>query len=216
MKKCDCYHIEEEIIGWHTPVDPKIKMISKCWGTKEREKCSCGGDRTKCDFYPEVRKKAYKEDNMLIDTIETDNKIISFLLDQHAQTKNANFIIAASVIDHLIRENRYLTTEHKWISVEDRLPESGIHCLLCCDIKRYDGTHRQYVCDGYYAAKYTEECSNVDDDVATEYNEEDDEYYLCEGWYEVINNWDDYSSVAIDDFVTHWMPLPSPPTEKEN
>lgn len=28
-----------------------------CWGTKEREKCSCDGDRNKCDFYPEKRKE---------------------------------------------------------------------------------------------------------------------------------------------------------------
>lgn len=27
-----------------------------CWGTKEREACSCGGDRSLCDHYPESRK----------------------------------------------------------------------------------------------------------------------------------------------------------------
>ena len=32
----------------------------ECWGTKEREVCKCGGDPTKCDFYPEVRAKAPK------------------------------------------------------------------------------------------------------------------------------------------------------------
>ena len=61
MKECDCYHTEEEIIGWHTPVDPKTKMTSRCWGTRECEECSCGGDPTKCNFYPEVREKALKE-----------------------------------------------------------------------------------------------------------------------------------------------------------
>ena len=58
MNKCDCYHTEEQIIGWHTPVDPKTTIVHKCNGTKERDECSCGGDRTKCDFYPEVREKA--------------------------------------------------------------------------------------------------------------------------------------------------------------
>ena len=24
----------------------------QCWGTKEKEECSCGGDRKKCTFYP--------------------------------------------------------------------------------------------------------------------------------------------------------------------
>ena len=156
---------------------------------------------------------------MKIDKIVTDDDLIAFLLDQHKQSGNPNFMSAAHTIERYRRSYEIFSwalSQREWISVEDRLPESGVHCLLCCDIKRYDGTHRQYVCDGYYAAKYTEECSNAGDDAATEYNEEDDEYYLCEGWYEVINNWDDYSSIAIDDSVTHWMPLPTPPTEKEN
>ena len=101
--------------------------------------------------------------------------------------------------------------KQEWISVEDRLPESGVRCLLCCDVKRYDGTHRQYICDGYHAERFKEECYSADDECVTEYNEETDEYYLHEGWYECINNWDDYSSIAIDDKVTHWMPLPEPP-----
>lgn len=114
--------------------------------------------------------------------------------------------------------NKGYRKQSEWISVEERLPESGVHCLLCCDIKRIDGTHRQYVCDGYYAERWKEECCNVDDDAAIEYNEENDEYYLLEGWYEVIKNWDDYSSIAIDDTVTHWMPLPEAPkmTRKED
>jgi hypothetical protein len=98
-----------------------------------------------------------------------------------------------------------------WISVDERLPESGVPCLLCCDIKRIDGTHRQYVCDGYHVERWKEGCPNYGGDCAVEYNEEDDEFYLCEGWYEVINNWDDYNSIGINDTVTHWMPLPEPP-----
>ena len=35
--------------------------MSRCFGTKERDICSCGGDRSKCDFYPEVHEKAQKE-----------------------------------------------------------------------------------------------------------------------------------------------------------
>lgn len=101
--------------------------------------------------------------------------------------------------------------KNEWISVDERLPESGVHCLLCCDIKRIDGTHSQYVCDGFHAERWKIPASGVDDDCVTEYNEEDDEYYINEGWYEVIKNWDEYTSIAIDDTVTHWMPLPKPP-----
>ena len=33
---------------------------SRCLGTKEVETCSCDGDESKCDFYPEKRKAAEK------------------------------------------------------------------------------------------------------------------------------------------------------------
>ena len=44
MEKCNCYHEEYNRI--------------ECWGTKERETCSCGGDETKCDFYSQKRASA--------------------------------------------------------------------------------------------------------------------------------------------------------------
>ena len=32
------------------------------------------------------------------------------------------------------------------------------------------------------------------------------------GWYECIDNWDDYTGVAIHEGEpSHWMPLPAPP-----
>ena len=36
---------------------------SRCLGTKEVETCSCDGDESKCDFYPEKRKAAEKKMN---------------------------------------------------------------------------------------------------------------------------------------------------------
>lgn len=101
----------------------------------------------------------------------------------------------------------------KWISVKERLPESGVHVFVCCERTGYMGHKTQYVCDGFYAGKYKVKVGWHDDDTASEYSEEDDEFYLEEGWYEVIKNWGDYDSVVIDDRPTHWMPLPEP---KEN
>ena len=64
MNKCDCYHTEirrrytyNQFTG--APIGHDIE-IGVCWGTKECEQCSCGGDTCKCDFYPEVRNKGRK------------------------------------------------------------------------------------------------------------------------------------------------------------
>ena len=101
----------------------------------------------------------------------------------------------------------------EWISVAERLPESGVHVLLCCEMRLIFGGAGRYVCDGFYAAQWKVCAGGFPDECAAEYSEEDDEYYLFEGWYEVIKNWDDYNSVVIGDFVTHWMPLPEPPQD---
>ena len=105
-------------------------------------------------------------------------------------------------------------TVQEWISVKDRLPENGVHVLLCCETHRYGGEIAgKYVCDGYYAEANKIIAGGFPEECDCEYSEEDDEYYLREGWYEVIKNWDDYNSVAVKDFVTHWMPLPQPAEE---
>lgn len=61
MNKCDGYRTIERLR--YTPFGnyKYYATIGVCNGTKERDECSCGGDRTKCDFYPEVREKAFNE-----------------------------------------------------------------------------------------------------------------------------------------------------------
>lgn len=65
MKKCDCYHIQPTIKYRYNPTTsapiPFTAQEGVCWGTKEMDICSCGGDKTKCDFYPEVREKTLQE-----------------------------------------------------------------------------------------------------------------------------------------------------------
>lgn len=41
-----------------------------------------------------------------------------------------------------------------------------------------------------------------------EYSEEDDSWWIPEGWYEVCDYFEDYSYTEITDKVTAWMKLP--------
>ena len=47
---CECYRDEKNFLG----------KVGVCWGTAERDACSCGGDKSKCDFYPSVREEEKK------------------------------------------------------------------------------------------------------------------------------------------------------------
>ena len=64
-RECDCYrtrnvrrYLTEYEKGFYAAlhdgvtVDYTVENQSYCVGTKERECCTCGGDRRKCDFYP--------------------------------------------------------------------------------------------------------------------------------------------------------------------
>ena len=58
MKRCESYREtirRERLLGCLTAVDVRYGY---CNGTRERDICNCGGDPTKCDFYPEIREKA--------------------------------------------------------------------------------------------------------------------------------------------------------------
>ena len=53
---CKCFHKEEEVIYF---TDHTVShLVGVCWGTKEKDQCSCNGDQLKCDFYPKVREQA--------------------------------------------------------------------------------------------------------------------------------------------------------------
>ena len=67
MKKCESYdeYVRERSAtafekGVHfgrtgKMIEKVTETVSRCRGTKECEPCECGGDRRKCDFYPENR-----------------------------------------------------------------------------------------------------------------------------------------------------------------
>ena len=59
--------------------------------------------------------------------------------------------------------------------------------------------------------------SDMDAESYDEYSEEKDAYFIREGWYEQIDNWDDYIEVHIcNGTPDKWQPLPKPPQTEGN
>lgn len=94
----------------------------------------------------------------------------------------------------------------EWFIASEEMPEHGKPVIAY--YKNCHGKGRRVIAE--YIARWTEEsgCDECND----EYSEEKDTYYLCEGWYERVDNWGDFSSIFVGEGeVTHWLPLPSCP-----
>lgn len=103
-------------------------------------------------------------------------------------------------IDRLKKQNETLTIQRnawalaakrvledgKWISVDERMPDPYINCIIVVKTK--------YAWENKW---------NYDTDTAL---------YIDEGEWETWNDWDEGNQVVI----THWMPFPEPPKESED
>lgn len=97
----------------------------------------------------------------------------------------------------------------RWISANDK-PKSGQSVFVSYTNKL--GNRRVVV--GQYIARYSVE-ANGELDQNDEYCEEQDCYFLCEGWCENQDNWDEYTSIFIHDHeVDLWMPLILPSVDE--
>ena len=80
MSKCSCYHTTEVRNYTYHPITgapiPHDQTVGVCNGTKEMDECSCGGDESKCDFYPEKRKETKKPRLYAVRDLET-GKLVS-------------------------------------------------------------------------------------------------------------------------------------------
>lgn len=63
---------------------------------------------------------------------------------------------------------------------------------------------------GFHAATVEDMCWNMPDGVPDdwEYYEEQDSWWVPEGWYEVADYHEEYEYFTIDDRVTAWMKMP--------
>lgn len=94
---------------------------------------------------------------------------------------------------------------NNYVSVKDKMPEDGKYVIAT--YINDSGNRRKII--GRFVEQYSWESVN-DDDEYNEYCEEDDGYYLCEGWYEQQDNWDDYGSIFVHEGdVDYWMEIPS-------
>lgn len=96
----------------------------------------------------------------------------------------------------------------RWISTGEALPEHGRHVLAF--YRNALGKPRIIIAS--HLERWTEESYGDEEVEDDEYHEERDAYYLREGWYEQIDNWDTFCGVTVSQGeVTHWMPLPEVP-----
>lgn len=103
----------------------------------------------------------------------------------------------------------------EWISVKDRKPKPEEEVIVL--IKRHweDNVYRFSTMAMYEDGNIsTEDSIWCWYDLDFDYDEENDEYLIPEGWWEYRHyNPDDVYNNEITDTVTHWMPLPSLPEE---
>lgn len=106
----------------------------------------------------------------------------------------------------------FFQNQEGWISVEDETPDLEKRVMICTET-RHNGEAYKHIVMGMYenGTVWSEDSAFNWEDLDT-YDEEQDDYLIPEGWYEYSLYREDGVN-SIDDFVTHWMPLPKPPKE---
>ena len=124
-------------------------------------------------------------------------------------------------LNELFDELTYLKSElsaerekHRWISVEERLPKSNILVNVSYRLKSGLRVRQSAI---YIAPKTILAEDFLSDDIdcsdAEEYDEENDCYWVVEGWWE--DSFESDMNYKISREITHWQPLPEPPEREE-
>lgn len=190
---CKCYHAERNFLG----------KIGVCWGTKECEACSCGGDESKCDFYEYVRERVKKpttgyeelanklrrcgkglctEDcpdwtkENLYHTCQDELVLeAADAIEELSMKLHGDEAAIAGMTREIVR--MVIAEKRRWIPVTERLPETWKPVLV----------YQPYKNDG-------------------------DNPLIRMSWYTGAGIWRDCGQGNILELpATHWQPLPEPP-----
>lgn len=150
-----------------------------------------------------------------IDMMKYNREILG-TSDQGNHWKPNASTIACDMAINALQNNE---TSH-WISVTDKLPNAEERVLVCTETHCVDGRKYKHITVGMYedGNMWREDSSwdFNDFDNLDIYDKEHDDYRIPEGWWEYTIYNDEEGNYPIDDFVTHWMPLPETPKEKES
>lgn len=122
MAKCDCYFQHGS------------KFL--CYGTKEMEECSCGGDKSKCDFYPEKRQQKPKTKRQIVDVQEAKN-----FIDANWPNDPLLKRIVFNLLDKLPKVDTVEVVHGRWIDAREYCGD-----YLCSNCDALYGTNKFNYC----------------------------------------------------------------------
>ena len=131
------------------------------------------------------------------ENVETDDPYVGFEIKY------------GSIADRIIADG---WAKPEWISVKDRLPESQNPVLVVAVSK---GMGLPYIFKAAHINHHEiteDEYGWTDGEYDSEYDEENDCFWIPECWYECNAVEGNTNWVMDEDYtITHWMPLPQPP-----
>ena len=122
----------------------------------------------------------------------------------------------SKVVDNCPEIDAQKISRDRWIPVTERLPEPETEVMIVCN-----DNGRRFIATAIHenGKQLSEESCWVWTDIWEygRYDEEHDDYFVPEGWWESrCFTPDDVYNCMVDCEVTHWMPMPELPEEKND